>query len=50
MNAGLIAIIVFLLWLILFEYSACVVSKRADEQSEKMEREHKEKKDDERVL
>lgn len=50
MNIVVILIIVFLLCLILFEYSACVVSKRADEQAEKMEREHKEKKDGERVL
>ena len=44
MNIWVILIIVFLSWLVLFEYSACVVSKRADEQSERMEREHKERK------
>lgn len=50
MNIWVILIIVFLSLLVLLEYFACVVSKRADEQSEKMEREHKGKKDDERVL
>lgn len=44
MSIGAIAIIVVLAWIVLFEYSCMVVSKRADEQSEKMEREHKERK------
>ena len=34
--AGAIAIIIALAWVILVEYSACVVSKRKDEEAEEM--------------
>ena len=44
MSIGAIAIIVVLAWIVLFEYSCMVVSKRADEQAEKMEQKLKERK------
>ena len=34
--AGAIAIIIVLGWIILVEYSACVISKRSDERAEEM--------------